>query len=232
VVAKADAPDPARVGGEIVYTITVSNKGPAAATSVQLADPLDGSLVALSAIASQGACVTAPVVTCSLGAISSGASVTVVVRVRATRAGRVDNTATAIGAEPEANPTDNSATTSTLVVPVTTPPTPPTKPRPPLVKGEVCIDFRTVPLVVRAGKASTLRVVVTRAGKPVAGARVVVRGAGVRAAATSGAGGVALVRIRPARKGFLRVTIPNRQTCRPSRQVGVVPPVLLPPVTG
>jgi len=85
---------------------------------------------------------------------------------------------------------------------------------------------------VPAGKTSPLRVVVTADKKPVKGVRVVVRGAGVSVTAVSNGKGVAVVRVKPRRSGILEVTLPGRDTCRGARQVGVVAPVLLPPVTG
>ena len=231
-VTKVDSPDPVRVGRELLYTLTVSNTGPDAATNVQLSDPLDSSLVVLSASPSQGSCTTAQLVVCSLGTIPNGGSVTILLRVRATRTGSVENTATAVAAEPEANLSDNSATAVTVVVAVAKPPKKPKKPGKPVVKGAVCIDFRTVPLSVTAGRTSTVRIVVTEGGRRIKGVRVVLRGAGVSATARTGSGGVAVLRVRPTRSGFVKVTLPGRDTCRDAREIGVVAPVLLPPVTG
>ena len=229
VVTKVDAPDPVQVGATLVYTITVSNRGLDPATDVRLSDPLPASLTVLSITPSQGSCTTLPVLTCALGTIAPGGVVTVVVRVRPGRTGRLENTATAVGTEPEANPTDNSATAVTVVFGVTKPPP---KPKPPRVKGTVCIDHRVAPLSVKVGRKATIRVVVTAGGKPVAGARVIARGAGVRAVSVSNTKGVAIFRVRATRSGFLTVTIPNRNACRKARLIGVVTPFLLPPITG
>jgi len=223
-----DTPDPIRVGGTLVYTVTVTNRGPDPATNVQLVDPLPGTLVVLAAAASQGSCTVLPVVTCALGTIPPGGVVTVVLLVSPTETGRIENTATAVGAEPEANPADNVATAVTTVISVTKPP----KQKPPVVKGVVCIDFKVIPLSVRAGKRVTIRIAVTAGGKPVKGARVVVRGAGVHVVAVSNGKGIAVLRVRPTRSGFLTITLPGKNTCRGARKVGVVAPVLQPPVTG
>ncbi len=62
------------VGQNIVYTVTVANAGPDAATAVVLTDTLPAAVTFVSAVASQGAC-GAPVgvtLTCNLGTIASG----------------------------------------------------------------------------------------------------------------------------------------------------------------
>ncbi len=227
VVTKADAPDPFRVGGTLVYTITVSNKGPDPATDVQLTDPLPGSLVFLSAAPSQGSCATTPIASCSLGTIPAGGVVTIVLRVRPMQTGRLENTATAVGAEPEATPPDNSATAVTTVVGRPRPPT-----RKPEVTGAVCISFKVRPLSVQAGRRATIRIVVTAVGKPVAGARSVIRGAGIRVVRVSNRKGLVVVRVRATKAGFLTVTLPNRDTCHGARRIGVVAVFRPPPVTG
>jgi uncharacterized repeat protein (TIGR01451 family) len=228
VVSKVDSPDPVPVGATLVYTITVSNRGPDAATDVRLSDPLPRSLALLSVAPSQGTCTVSPMLACELGTIPPGVSATVVVRVRPRQTGRLENAATAVGAEPEANPADNTATAVTVVIGVTRPP----KQQPPEVRGAVCIDHRVSPLSIRVGRPTSVRVVVTAAGKPVARVRVVARGAGVSVAARTDRSGVARFLARPTRSGFVRVSLPGRNTCRRARLVGVVAPVLLPPVTG
>jgi len=227
VVTKVDAPDPVRVGGTLVYTITVTNKGPDPATDVQLADPLPGSLVVLSVTPSQGSCVTAPIVSCSLRTIPAGGVVTIVLRVRPTQTGRLENTATAVGAEPEAVPPDNSATAVTAVVGRPKPPT-----RKPEVTGTVCISFKVRPLSVQARRRATVRIVVTAGGKPVKGARVVIRGAGILVVGVTNRKGLVVLRVRATKAGFLTVTLPSRNTCHGARRIGVVAVFQPPPVTG
>ncbi len=227
VVTKVDAPDPVRVGETLGYTITVTNKGPDPATNVQLTDPLPGSLVVLSATPSQGSCATTPIVSCSLGTIPAGGVVTIVLSVRPTQTGRLENTATAVGAEPDATPPDNSATAVTTVVGRPRPPT-----RKPQVTGTVCISFKARPLSVQAGRRATIRIVVTAGGKPVKGARVVIRGAGIRVARVSNEKGLVVLRVRVTKAGFLTVTLPSRNTCHGARRIGVVTVLQPPPVTG
>ena len=210
-----------------MYTIAVTNKGPDPATDVQLTDPLPGSLVVLSVTPSQGSCATAPIVSCSLGTIPAGGVVTIVLRVRPTQTGRLENTAMAVGAEPEATPRDNSATAVTIVVGKPRPPT-----RKPAVTGTVCISFEARPLSVQAGRRATVRIVVTAGGKPVKGARVVIRGTGIRVVGVSNEKGVVVLRVRATKAGFLTVTLRSRNTCHGARRIGVVTMFQPPPVTG
>lgn len=51
-VTKADAADPVNVGQNIVYTVTVANAGPDAATAVMLTDTLPAAVTFVSAMAS------------------------------------------------------------------------------------------------------------------------------------------------------------------------------------
>jgi uncharacterized repeat protein (TIGR01451 family) len=81
------APAPAlRVGTDSVYTLTVSNSGPSAATSAQVKDLLPGNLTLVSATGTGWACTTAAaLLTCNLtaGSIASGGSSTIAVTVNA-----------------------------------------------------------------------------------------------------------------------------------------------------
>jgi len=87
--ASAAAP----VGGNITYTLTATNHGPEAAPGVVVRDPLPAGTTFVSATSSAGTCVST--VTCSLGTVSSGASVTITIVVKAPPTGGiVPNTAT------------------------------------------------------------------------------------------------------------------------------------------
>ena len=121
-VAQADSPDPATARGQVTYTVTVTNNGPGAATSVRLTDRLpDVSFV--SATPSQGACVRAGkgnrdgTLTCDLGTIAPGASATVSVVVSPSKAGTITNVASVRGAEPDGDQANNTSTESTTVLP-------------------------------------------------------------------------------------------------------------------
>jgi uncharacterized repeat protein (TIGR01451 family) len=102
-------------GGSISYTISVSNAGPADATNVTVSDPLPVGETLVSAAASQGTCFGT--VVCALGSISKGASatITIVANVTAPCGSTLTNTASVSGDQPDADPGNNSSSTSAFV---------------------------------------------------------------------------------------------------------------------
>jgi uncharacterized repeat protein (TIGR01451 family)/CSLREA domain-containing protein len=91
-ISKADSPDPVTVGDNLTYTITVTNRGPDAATNVVVTDTLPSGVTFVSA--SPGCVHSAGVVTCNLGNIPAGGSVTITIVVTVTAPGTISNTAT------------------------------------------------------------------------------------------------------------------------------------------
>ena len=63
------SPDPATVGNNLTYAITVANIGPSndVATGVTVTDTLPGNVTYVSATPSQGTCTGTSTVTCNLG---------------------------------------------------------------------------------------------------------------------------------------------------------------------
>jgi len=113
-ITNADAPDPASVGSNLTYTITVTNNGPTSpATSVLLTDTLDANVTFVSATPNQGtACArTGLTVTCNLGKVSTATPAVVSVVVTPNTVGTINNTASVVGA----NATNNSAAQGTTV---------------------------------------------------------------------------------------------------------------------
>jgi uncharacterized repeat protein (TIGR01451 family) len=80
VAATVSDPTPA-IGDSIVYTITVSNQGPASATGVEVTDPLPARLIFVSALASQGS-YNAQGGVWSVGTLEPGASATLEITAR------------------------------------------------------------------------------------------------------------------------------------------------------
>jgi uncharacterized repeat protein (TIGR01451 family) len=116
-VTKTDAPDPVLQGDDVTYIVTVANAGPVDATGVTLTDTLSSDLTFVSTTPSQGTCNT-PVgqnVTCDLGSISSGASVTVTVVATAIGSGTVSNTANVSANETDSDLSNNSSSEDTMV---------------------------------------------------------------------------------------------------------------------
>ena len=115
-----DSPDPVNVGQEVAYTTTTTNKGPDAATRVRLIHTLAVKVDFVSAVSSQGSCdhPSRRRVRCALGELASGASATVVVRVRPLRKGPSDNTVVVNSRENDPRPADNRETERTRVLEV------------------------------------------------------------------------------------------------------------------
>ncbi len=115
-LAMTGNPNPAIIGSNLVYTLTVTNKGPNAAHSVVLTQNLPDSTVFVSATPSQGTTSESRgVVTAALGNLDAGASATVAVVVQPATAGTITSTATVTSVDPELNPADNSAMAVTVV---------------------------------------------------------------------------------------------------------------------
>ncbi|MFQ5900770.1 MAG: DUF11 domain-containing protein [Thermodesulfobacteriota bacterium] len=115
-VTKTDSPDPAVVGNNITYTVTITNNGPDDATGVTLTDTLPGSVTFISATPDQGSCSEAGgIVTCNIGAMTNGASVTVTIVVTPITAGTITNTADVTANETDPDTGNNSVGENTMV---------------------------------------------------------------------------------------------------------------------
>lgn len=112
-------------GGNISYTITVSNAGPSNANTVQLTDALPANTTFVSNTQTSGpafGCTNPSVgtngtVTCNLASLAIGASAsfTLVVQTAGNVSGTVSNTANVSTTTNDTNPANNSSTTSTNV---------------------------------------------------------------------------------------------------------------------
>jgi len=118
-LTKSDSPDPAHVGQDLIYTITVKNNGPQSATGVMVTDPIPKSTGFGSAGASQGTCTRSKeTVVCSLGTIASTKTATVTILVKPTVKGTVTNTANVTLTGPtDPKPANNTASATTTVEP-------------------------------------------------------------------------------------------------------------------
>ncbi len=112
------APATVPAGGEVTWTLKVTNQGPDDATGVTITDPLPAGVVFVSA---DSPCTQASgTVTCPVGALAAGASQTLTVKATAPVAladRTLVNTATVKGDQGDADPADDSASASTLVGP-------------------------------------------------------------------------------------------------------------------
>jgi len=116
-ITKVDLPDPVYAGHELTYTITVSNAGPAAATSVVVTDTLPARVSFVSAQTSQGSVSQAAgTVVAQLNALAQNASatITVVVLVEPGFEGPLVNRAEIQGRQYDSQPENNTDTTATV----------------------------------------------------------------------------------------------------------------------
>jgi uncharacterized repeat protein (TIGR01451 family) len=221
VVTKTSAPATVTLGGNLTYTLSVSNKGPNTATGVTLADALPAGVTFVSVATSQGTCsFAAGAVNCALGTLPVGPVVTITIVVRPTTAGPLLNTVVTAGNEPEANPADNRAQAPNTVVAPFTPPVVAPCPTLTVTPGSASIGKRTV-VVAR----------VTLQNRPVRGVRIAVRGPGINTSGTTAANGIVRLGIQPRRAGILTIRMTNQPVRCNTARIGLVG-VFKPPVTG
>lgn len=111
-------PNPDVIGSNLVYNITVTNKGPGIARGVVVTHDLPGSVQFVTALSSQGTVSQGGgVVTATLGNLAVGATATITVTGVPTLAGTIYSSASVTSTDPELNPIDNSVTVQTIIVP-------------------------------------------------------------------------------------------------------------------
>jgi uncharacterized repeat protein (TIGR01451 family) len=104
------------VGNDVVYTLQVTNNGPASASNVNMTDVFAGTAVYASASPSQGSCSrTGTTVSCSLGTLASGASTTIVVTVTPINTTTMSNTASVTSGAPDPVSSNNQLVSSTPI---------------------------------------------------------------------------------------------------------------------
>ena len=119
-LTKSDSPDPVAPGGQLTYTIGVSNAGPDAATNTTVSDDLPKDLMFGSATASSGSCdEKAGKVTCNLGTVGATSSATVTIKTtvkKNPKAAQISNTASVSSDGTDPNTANNSDTEITTVL--------------------------------------------------------------------------------------------------------------------
>lgn len=97
------------VGGTITYSLTVTNVGPAAATSVVITNVLASTAMFVSAVTSQGSGFTnGPEVICDLGTLPGDTAATITIVAQTTVPGSITNRATVYRGETDSSVTNNS----------------------------------------------------------------------------------------------------------------------------
>lgn len=111
-----DTPDPAVLGGTLVYTVTVTNRGPDPATGVQFSQVLPSTVTFNSVTTTQGTVAQGgPGLTGNLGTIASGASVTITVTVTPNATGQILTSASVFSPEIDTDTANNDASETTTV---------------------------------------------------------------------------------------------------------------------
>ena len=114
-VSLSGAPDPVTVSNTLVYSLTVTNRGPNAATATQLTNHLPPNVTFVSAVPSQGSCShNAGVVNCALGSVPNLGSATVQITIRPNGPGTLTNRANVASAAFDGLPSNNSNVVTTL----------------------------------------------------------------------------------------------------------------------
>jgi large repetitive protein len=146
-----DNPDPAPAGQPLTYTVTVSNNGQSAATTVILTDTLPANATFVSVVAQQGtASALNGVVTASLGALARGSStiVTIVVQPTVAAIGSIIDAASVSSPEGDSNAANNSFSQTTTVQ----------------AAAALSLTITAAPATVHAGDMLTYTLTVSNAG--------------------------------------------------------------------
>ena len=121
-ISSASSPNPVQAGGQLTYTLTVTNNGPSEALDTVVVDSISYLSGTLNALPSQGSCSGTEPVTCNLGTLANGATATIMLTgsVESTFVGPVTNTAQVESAAEDPDTTNNQTELATAVVSATT----------------------------------------------------------------------------------------------------------------
>jgi uncharacterized repeat protein (TIGR01451 family) len=124
-IVKTATPAGTTVGGQIVFTITLTNHGPGDATATTVSDTLPTATTPIR-VSDSRCSISGQRVRCHLGAIPAGDKVTIRIRALANQAGQFTNTATATTTAADPTPENNRATAPWSAATSPAPPNPPT----------------------------------------------------------------------------------------------------------
>jgi uncharacterized repeat protein (TIGR01451 family) len=217
-ITKVGSPASQDLGaGNITWTMVVTNNGPSADTGVTVSDPMPAGNTYVSSSTTKGSCTGGAILTCDIGPMAAGESVTITLVTTPSQVGIQTNTGTVSGDRPDTNPANNVANAS---VEITQPFTPP------------CVLISRIrPGQLVVGRKTLVTIHLSRKGESVKGIRVRIKGAGINVT-TKGANsrGVIKKTLKMKRKGILRFSPLASPSCGAVR-IGVRGP-FTPPVTG
>jgi uncharacterized repeat protein (TIGR01451 family) len=218
-ITKVGSPASQDLGaGNITWTMVVTNNGPSDDTGVKISDPMPAGNTYVSSTTTKGTCTGGAILTCDIGPMAAGESVTITLVTTPSQVGIQTNTATVTGDRPETNQANNVANASVDITeaPIT----------PPCV---LISRIRPGQLVV--GRKTVVTIHLSRKGESVKGIRVRIKGAGINVT-TKGANSRGVIKhtLKMKRKGILRFTPLANPSCGAVR-IGVRGP-FTPPVTG
>ena len=109
-IVKATSTPRVPAGNRATFTMVVKNNGPDAASDVTVVDPLPAGMTLVSAKPSQGSCTGTAAITCKLGTIANGKTVTITVTVTTSATvGTFTNTGTVTTSSTDSNPANNTS---------------------------------------------------------------------------------------------------------------------------
>jgi uncharacterized repeat protein (TIGR01451 family) len=204
-VTKVGSPSPDNLPGNITWTMVVTNNGPAAATGVDVSDPLPDGNTFVSAHTAQGSCTGGAVLHCKLGTTPAGAKVTITLVTTPSRPGTVTNTVTVVGNEAETNTANNMANATVRTVGEST-------------TGFCVAVTKVTPRQLFVGRKTMLTIHLTRHGRAVKGVHVRIKGpkVNIRTKASNGKG-VVKKRLKLTKRGIVVVSPIASKRCNTKR---------------
>ena len=124
-IVKTASANPSRTADTLVYTLRVTNNGPATATNVAVSDPLPTNLTYVSSVTSKGTCsynAGTRTISCAVGTLTNGqvAAITVQTTIDAGASGlTLTNTATVASTETDPVPSNNTSSAPVVVLSAT-----------------------------------------------------------------------------------------------------------------
>ena len=109
-VMQTEAPNPAALGRNLVYTLTVSNAGPSSASGITLTDSLPGGVTFVSV--SPGCTNSSGSVSCTIGTLAVGSSSNILITIQPGAVGTLTNSVTVNSTTSDPNSSNNSSVNS------------------------------------------------------------------------------------------------------------------------